>query len=252
MKRLNALLVIPARYGSSRFPAKPLANLNGKPIIQHVWERAMRARQPDSVVVATDDERIIKVVHSFGGKAVLTASTHRNGTERVAEVAAMFDDPVVVNLQGDLPVFRPEVLDKLIEQGRDILQKNAADMVTAQSAIALESEISSPHTVKVVSDHRNQALYFSRSAIPYRLYNLSVKVFKHYGIYIYSRMFLLKVAAAPEGVLEGAEQLEQLRVLEQGGRVHLIEISPQEASLFVEVNRPEDLEHAKAALAAEK
>ncbi|MBI3803406.1 MAG: 3-deoxy-manno-octulosonate cytidylyltransferase [Nitrospirae bacterium] len=255
----SVLVVIPARYPSTRFPGKPLADLNGKPMVQHVWERAVAAKRPSRVLVATDDTRIAEVVRRFGGEVMMTASTHRTGTERVAEVAEQFPAELVVNLQGDLPLFRPETLDRLIEIGGESIRRREADLITAKSAMMNEEEIFSPHTVKVVTDHRDHALYFSRSPIPYAERGQlgasgqsgSFLFYKHYGIYLYHKTFLIQVARSPEGKLERKERLEQLRVLEQGGRVRVIEIGEGEARFFWEVNTPEDMLRAREILANE-
>lgn len=249
------LVVIPARYASSRFPGKPLADLRGKPIIQHVWERAASANLPGKVIVATDDERIATCVRHFGGEVCLTALSHKNGTERIAEVAASLDYDIVVNLQGDLPLFQPAVLDSLLESSIKMIQGGIADVVTAKSEILLEDELFSPNTVKVVTDENGMALYFSRSAIPYiekgkldREKNKTV-FYKHYGIYCYSKSYLLKIVQAPEGFLERIEKLEQLRVLEQGGRIGVVHLPDDAAQSFLEVNTPHDLKKADAFLA---
>ncbi|MBN4054093.1 3-deoxy-manno-octulosonate cytidylyltransferase [Nitrospira defluvii] len=249
------LVVIPARYESSRFPGKSLADLQGKPIIQHVWERAASANLPGRVIVATDDERIATCVREFGAEVCLTALSHKNGTERIAEVAASLDYDIVVNLQGDLPLFQPEVLDSLLESSIKMIEGGKADVVTAKSEILSEDEIFSPNTVKVVTDENDLALYFSRSVIPYieketfdRKKNETV-FYKHYGIYCYSKSYLLKIVKAPEGCLERIERLEQLRVLEQGDRIGVVHLPPDASQSFLEVNTPHDLKKAAAFLA---
>ncbi|TAK09423.1 MAG: 3-deoxy-manno-octulosonate cytidylyltransferase [Candidatus Manganitrophaceae bacterium] len=247
------LVVIPARYPSTRFPGKPLADLNGKPMIQHVWERAIAAKRPGRVLVATDDERIAQAVRRFGGEVMMTSADHRTGTERVAEVSAQFPAERVVNLQGDLPLFQPATLDRLIETGGALIQRGEADLITAKSALTDEEELFSPHSVKVVTDERGDALYFSRSPIPHIERGAfgkrgSFTFYKHYGIYLYHKNFLLHIAKSPEGNLERMERLEQLRVLEQGGRVRVMEIEKEEALYFWEVNTPEDLVRAREIL----
>lgn len=252
----TSLVVIPARYSSTRFPAKPLADLNGKPMVQHVWERAVAAKRPGKVVVATDDDRIAAAVRGFGGEVEMTASSHRTGTERVAEVASRFPAKVVVNLQGDLPLFDPATLDLLIDQSEEAILKGGADLVTAKSEIRSEEELFSPHSVKVVTDVTGRALYFSRSPIPYLETgafgkgSAPFKFYKHYGIYFYHPDFLFRIAKSPEGNLERIERLEQLRVLEQGGSVQVIEIDPEAARFFWEVNTPEDLIKAREILSS--
>ncbi len=242
----DVLVVIPARYRSSRFPGKPLADLGGMPMVQQVWRRAMQVKRANRVVVASDDARILKVVEAFGGEGWLTSSTHRTGTERVAEVAEKIPAALVMNLQGDLPLFLPETLDRLIDLGLT----SDSDALTVKSEMTDPAERSSPSSVKVVSDLRGRALYFSRSLIPYpRADDGQFKYYKHYGIYLFRRDFLLRIAKAPEGRLEGMEQLEQLRILEQGGTIQVVEIAPHEAASFWEVNLPEDLVRARAILA---
>ncbi len=247
------LVVIPARYDSTRFPGKPLADLCGRPMIQHVWERAVAAKRPGRVVVATDDLRIAECVRAFGGECVMTAAGHRNGTERVAEVAATSSSPLVVNLQGDLPLFHPPTLDRLIDIAQTAVTTRGIDGVTARAKIDLRDEIFSPSCVKVVVDREDRALYFSRATIPHADPSSPVPpetiFYKHFGIYIYQRDFLLRLAQMPEGRLEATERLEQLRVLEAGGRILAVTLSPVETDCFFEVNHPEDLRRVEAYLA---
>ncbi len=245
----NVLVVIPARYASTRFPGKPLADLCGMPMVQQVWQRAIQVKRADRVVVATDDQRILEVVKGFGGEGWMTSSAHRTGTERVAEVAEKIPSMLVVNLQGDLPLFLPETLDRLIEIG--LASGNPFQAVTVKSEMTDPAERSSPASVKVVTDLQGRALYFSRSLIPYpQTHNLNnnFKYYKHYGIYLFQRHFLLQIAKAPEGELEKIEQLEQLRILEGGGTIRVVEIDPREAASFWEVNTPEDLVRAREIL----
>ncbi len=248
---VSRMIVIPARYQSQRFPGKPLADLNGKPMIQHVWERAMKTKNHGRVIVATDDNRIADCVRGFGAEVHMTSSSHQTGTERVAEVAEKLDSEMVVNLQGDLPVFLPEVLDDLLEISADLIVRDLAKLITVKSEILSKEEIFSPNTVKVVTDCKDRALYFSRSPIPYiqpgelDLASLPFKFYKHYGIYIYKKDFLLQISKAPEGPLEKAEKLEQLRVLELGNHVSVVDIKPKSANFFWEVNTPEDLSKAR-------
>ncbi len=243
---MNTLIVIPARYQSSRFPGKPLALIQGRPMIWHVWHRATQIKMADKVIVATEDERIADVVRGFGGEVVMTASTHRTGSDRVAEVAALYPSAsLVVNLQGDLPLFRPNVLDRLIEEGGQQIKSQGVALVTLSARIDSEEEIFSPNTVKLVRNNQGGILYFSRSPIPHierGAFPICAFCYcKHYGVYLYHQGFLLKMAHSPEGELERMERLEQLRVLEQGGRVWAMEIDCEEAKGFCEVNTPEDL-----------
>ncbi|HIE65168.1 MAG: 3-deoxy-manno-octulosonate cytidylyltransferase [Nitrospira sp.] len=247
----SRLIVIPARYQSQRFPGKPLADLNGKPMIQHVWERTMMIKHHGRVIVATDDKRIADCARGFGAEVSMTSSSHQTGTERVAEVAEQFDSEMVVNLQGDLPVFLPGVLDDLLEVSANLIGRGFAKLVTVKSEILSKEEIFSQNTVKVVTDRNNRALYFSRSPIPYiapnmlDLSELPFKFYKHYGIYIYKKEFLLQISKSSEGPLEKAEKLEQLRILEEGERISVVDIKPESARFFWEVNAPEDLVKAK-------
>ncbi len=244
----GVLVVIPARYASRRFPGKPLADLCGKPMIQHVWERAMAAKRPGRVIVATDEERIAKVVRAFGGVCAITSTSHRTGTERVAEVAAAYADPLVVNLQGDLPLFSPATLDRLIDAALGAGQ--AADVVTARARIEREEDVHSTSSVKVVVDRQGRALYFSRLPIPYQMSGERPPVphYQHYGIYLFRRDFLCRLVQEKEGELEGAEQLEQLRVLEAGGTILTLELTSDEIPFLCEVNHPEDLARAAKVL----
>jgi 3-deoxy-manno-octulosonate cytidylyltransferase (CMP-KDO synthetase) len=248
----KTLAVIPARYASSRFPAKPLADLGGHPMIWHVVQRALQAKRLDQVIVATEDERIARVVRSFGNvEVVLTSSTHQTGSDRVAEVAASRLASLVVNLQGDLPLFDPAVLDRLIERGGVWIESGEADVVTLKAKVDSEESFFSPNTVKLVSNRHEDVLYFSRSPIPHtdkKPFVVPAGAFKHYGVYLYHRDFLLKMAKRSEGILERAERLEQLRVMEDGGRIRAIEITQEESQWFCEVNVPEDIETAKKIL----
>jgi 3-deoxy-manno-octulosonate cytidylyltransferase (CMP-KDO synthetase) len=259
---INTIVIIPARYDSTRFPGKPLADLNGRPMLWHVVSRAVLAKRPDQVIVATEDQRIMDAVRSWGYNVTLTSSKHLTGSDRVAEVSASqnaqgrLPSGLVVNLQGDLPLFLPDVLDRLIEEGGEWISAGLADVVTLAAKIDSEEEIFSPHTVKLVRDGAGRVLYFSRSPIPYVEKGDSIigstTFFKHYGVYLYDRNFLLKMGKAPEGKLEKVERLEQLRFLEEGGRMRVVEISSEEAKYFCEVNLPEDLLKANAMLLSER
>ncbi len=230
---LTVLGVIPARYDSCRFPGKPLASIRGKSMIHRVYERAAAARLPEQVVVATDDARIAQEVESFGGRAVMTKACHRSGTERVAEVAAKHACDLVVNIQGDEPLIRPEAIDLAIEpllQGRDF------EVSTLVTPMQNGEEIRDPGVVKVVRDLSGRAIYFSRSAIPYARSGNGIFL-KHIGLYVYRRAFLLQYPELPRGRLEMAEELEQLRILENGFRILTVETEWDAIS----VDSPEDL-----------
>lgn len=232
---MKVLCVIPARYASTRLPGKPLSMIAGKPMIQHVYERACQAQLPDEVVVATDNELVEKAVLDFGGKAVMTSPDHPSGTDRLAEVALMYPDvDVIVNVQGDEPMIPPEVIDRLAEAFNGDADLNMATMKVVMD----EEDYENPAAVKVVTDQQGYALYFSRSLIPYpRNKPEGFKVFKHVGIYAYRRSFLLKYAALAPTPLEKAESLEQLRALENGYKIKVLESDFQ----GIGVDTPEDL-----------
>ncbi len=232
---MKVLCVIPARYASTRLPGKPLSMIAGKPMIQHVYERACQAQLPDEVVVATDNELVEKAVLDFGGKAVMTSPDHPSGTDRLAEVALMYPDvDVIVNVQGDEPMIPPEVIDRLAEAFNGDADLNMATMKVVMD----EEDYENPAAVKVVTDQQGYALYFSRSLMPYlRNKPEGFKVFKHVGIYAYRRNFLLKYAVLAPTPLEKAESLEQLRALENGYKIKVLESDFQ----GIGVDTPEDL-----------
>ncbi len=239
---MSALVVIPARYGSTRFPGKPLAMLQGKPMIQHVYERVVQAEGVAEVVVATDDERIAHAVTQFHGPVVMTSRTARSGTERVAEVARTRAARVVVNVQGDEPLVHPEMVALLIET---LTRHQAIPMASLRTALTRREDVANPNVVKVVVDQEQFALYFSRAPIPFAMTNGAspsanphgVIWSKHLGIYAYQRHFLLKVPSLIPTALEQAESLEQLRVLEHGYRIQVLQ-TPHDT---ISVDTPEDL-----------
>ena len=211
-------------------------------MIEHVYRRAAAARGVDSVIVATDDERIARAVEQFGGVVRMTAATHRTGTDRVAEVAAGLDADIVVNVQGDLPLVEPAMLDELIQP----LVGDAAIPMSTLCRRAAAEEYANPNVVKVVLDRRGDALYVSRSPLPFfrggpPIGGPYVEAFKHIGLYGYRRDFLLMFAGLPQTPLEQAESLEQLRALEHGYRIRTVE------TLYstIEVDTPDDLEHVR-------
>ncbi|MFQ5839831.1 MAG: 3-deoxy-manno-octulosonate cytidylyltransferase [Candidatus Methylomirabilales bacterium] len=267
--------VIPARYASSRFPGKPLADLLGWPLIRHVYERAAGAKTLDRLVVATDDQRIEAAVQAFGGEVLLTAATHPTGTDRVAEVARMINGEIVVNIQGDEPLIVPEMIDQLVEP---LLAESTLPIGTLCRAIQVRSDVEALDVVKVVRDRRGNALYFSRLPIPYlrptsggftvhgSRFTDEVRSpmtdhespattghpssdcaaeprwYKHIGLYGYRRDSLLHLAALPPTPLEVAEGLEQLRALEHGFTMRVVETTHD----TIEVDRPEDLRRVAA------
>lgn len=232
---MKVLCVIPARYASTRLPGKPLSMIAGKPMIQHVYERACQAQLPSEVIVATDNEQVEQAVKAFGGKAVMTSPDHPSGTDRLAEVALMYPDvDIIVNVQGDEPMIPPEIIDRLAEafEGDDDLS------MATMKVLMNEDEYDDPSVVKVVTDLHGYALYFSRSLMPYpRNKPADYKVYKHVGIYAYRRSFLLKYAALAPTPLERAESLEQLRVLENGYKIKVLESDFK----GIGVDTPEDL-----------
>ncbi len=232
---MKVMCVIPARYASTRLPGKPLKLIVGKPMIQHVFEQASRAQLPDQVIVATDDSRVYDAVKGFGGNAVMTREDHPNGTSRLAEVAEKYPDvDVIVNVQGDEPMIPPEVIDALAEA---FVKEPDLKMATMK-VLMDEADYDNPAAVKVVTDKDGYALYFSRSLMPYpRNRNGFFKVYKHVGIYAYTRDFLLQYAGMAPTPLEQVESLEQLRVLENGYRIKVLESDFK----GVGVDTPEDL-----------
>ncbi len=224
---ITAVGIIPARYASTRFPGKPLAAIAGRPMIYWVYQQAVKARRLQDVLVATDDERIVRAVESFGGKAVLTSPRHATGTDRIAEVATNLNVSVIVNIQGDEPLIAPEAIDRLVEA---FAADPSVRMATLCRRAQDVEEIFDPNTVRVVFDRNGDALYFSRAPIPYnrdarsREEWLSQTVYyQHIGVYAYKRDFLLELAGLPQSPLERAEKLEQLRVLENGHRIRVVE-----------------------------
>ena len=233
----EVVIVIPARFGSTRLPGKPLVSLAGRPMIQRVYERAKLASQADRVIVATDDERIVKAVESFGGAVRMTRPDHRTGTERVAEVAAHEKGDVFVNAQGDEPLLDPGAVDAAIHA---LLEEPAAAIATVATAIKTPADIMDPNVVKTVLDFDNNGLYFSRAPIPWvrdTASKIQVRHLKHLGLYVFQRDALLEYPTLPQGELERIEQLEQLRWLENGWKIRVAEVEHDAVSVDV----PEDV-----------
>jgi 3-deoxy-manno-octulosonate cytidylyltransferase (CMP-KDO synthetase) len=237
---LHTVVVIPARYHSTRCPAKILADIGGRPMIEHVYRRAAAAPGVDGVVVATDDGRIASAVEEFGGIVRMTRPTHQTGSDRVAEVAADLECDIVVNVQGDLPLIEPDMIAQAIAP---LDQDPRVEMSTLRQRIKDGAERSSSHVVKVVVDRRGDALYFSRSPVPF-LRGDGVS-YKHIGLYAYRRAFLLTLTSLPQTPLELAESLEQLRALEHGFRIRTVETAYES----IEVDTPEDLERVRRQIA---
>lgn len=230
----SILGVIPARYASVRFPGKSLAAIAGKPMIQHVWERASQSRYLSQVIVATDDERIAAAARKFGAPVRMTRPDHASGTDRVAEVAASSDASIVVNIQGDEPLIDPGAIDTAILA---LLDEPGCELATLKRKISNPAEINNPNVVKVVTARNGDALYFSRHAIPFGRGEAG-EWWKHIGLYVYRRGLLLSYPALPVGPLEQAERLEQLRALENGIPIRVAETEYD----TIGVDTPEDLE----------
>lgn len=242
------IAVIPARYASSRFPGKPLAPIAGRPMVQHVFERAKQSRRASRVVVATDDQRVRDAVQSFQGEVIMTRSEHRTGTDRIAEVAVHLPADVYVNVQGDLPLILPETIDAVI----DALLSAGDDRQVSTLCVPITTpeDIMNPNIVKVVSDFDGNALYFSRAPIPWVRdagERVAARHFKHIGLYAFRRDALLEFPALPPGELERLEQLEQLRWMENGYR---IAVGEAEAYEGVEVDVPSDVPRVEEFLRA--
>lgn len=232
---MNILCVIPARYFSTRLPGKPLADIAGKPMIQRVYERAILAKRPGQVIVATDHDLVYDAVVNFGGQAMLTSPEHPTGTDRLAEVAGRFPEvDLIINVQGDEPLIPPEVIDQLAEAFDGHPELQMATLMTKMD----ESEYNNPSVVKVVTDLQGYALYFSRALVPYPRNNTGIPMYKHIGIYAYRRDFLLKYANLSPTPLEKTESLEQLRALEHGYRIKVLKTDFQS----IGVDTMEDLE----------
>jgi len=212
--------VIPSRWGSTRFPGKPLHLISGKPLVQHVWDQCQKCEHLDSVVIATDDERIKKTCKAFGAEVIITSPDHPTGSDRIAEVLAKSPTAThAVNIQGDEPLIDPALIDSLAQLMRDDL---SLEMATAASPLTEEKDITDPNVVKVVLNDASDALYFSRSPIPYqRTSPDELIVYRHIGIYAYRRDFLEKFLAWEPSILEKTESLEQLRALSNGTRIQV-------------------------------
>ena len=246
MNAPNVIVVIPARYGSTRLPGKPLVHLAGQPMIQRVYARAKLAQTVHRVIVATDDTRIVKTVESFGGEVRMTRPDHRTGTERVAEVAAHELGDVFVNVQGDEPLLDPTAIDTAVSA---LLSDSGTSVSTVATPIKLPADIMDPNVCKVVLDFDENALYFSRAPIPWvrdTAAKLQVRHLKHLGLYVFRRDALLEYPTLPQGELERIEQLEQLRWLENGWKIRAAEVEHDAISVDV----PEDVARVEKLLAA--
>jgi 3-deoxy-manno-octulosonate cytidylyltransferase (CMP-KDO synthetase) len=238
---MKTIAIIPARFGSTRFPGKPLAPILGKPLIQWTYEQALQVKGLDGVWVATDDGRIRDCVASFGGRAVMTREDHPSGSDRLAEAAGLLNlapEDIVINIQGDQPVFPPDLISQLAA----VLRRDPeAVMVTPIKRLSDPAAATNPNTVKVVFDRAGRALYFSRSLLPFWRDGAHPTYYRHLGIYAYRVQFLQEFVHLPVGRWEAAEKLEQLRALEHGFAIQIVET----AGDTVEVDTPEDLKAAE-------
>ena len=233
---MKAVAVIPARYSSTRFPGKPLAIIAGKPMVQWVYENAMGCDVIEEVVVATDNYEIEDVVKGFGGKVCITAEDHKSGTDRIAEAAEKIDADIIVNLQCDEPLLPPDAIRAAVEP---LQNDTSVNMSTLKTKINNPEDISNPNIVKVITDVNGNAVYFSRFGIPYvRDHQIQVDFFKHIGLYVYRRDFLYSFTRMPLSQLETAESLEQLRAIENGFTIKVVETSYNPVGVDV----PEDVE----------
>jgi len=235
---MTILGVIPARFASSRFPGKALVPLAGKSILQHVYERASAARYLNHLIIATDDDRIADEARRFGAPVRMTRADHLSGTDRVAEAASTENADVVVNIQGDEPLIDPDAIDAAV---LGVLGDPKVPMGTLKKRIVARREVEDPNVVKVVTDHLQNAIYFSRCPIPYDR-GQNAAYFKHVGLYVYRRDFLLGYSHLPVGPLEEAERLEQLRALENGYPIRVVETEYESLG----VDTPSDLERVRA------
>jgi 3-deoxy-manno-octulosonate cytidylyltransferase (CMP-KDO synthetase) len=237
----SVIAVIPARYGSTRLPAKALAEIDGVPMIVRVWRETAKAHSIDRTIVATDDARIADAVKRGGGEAMMTSPAHQSGTDRIAEVARQVPSDIYINVQGDLPFINPADLDSLAEPMR---ADRSVAMATLATPIVDQNEWANPNVVKVVSGANGDALYFSRASIPYPrdAQRMPAVARRHIGVYAFRREFLLKFASLPQGVLERIEKLEQLRALENGYSIRVVpSVAPS-----LEIDTAEDLARARA------
>ena len=246
MSKPRVVGIIPARYGSTRLPGKALCLIRGKPMVQRVLERARAARVLDEVCVATDDERIVRAVEQGGGRAVLTSPSHPSGTDRLAEAVQKMEADIVVNLQGDQPFLDPVMIEEAVHP---LLDDADLSMTTLMHPLSRAEDLANPNVVKVVVNRAGDALYFSRSLIPYPRQPIAHPVYEHVGLYVYRRAFLLQLAKLPPTQLEQVESLEQLRVLEHGYRLRVVETRATDHEFTgFSVDTAEDLARAEQLL----
>ena len=244
LSEARIIAVIPARYASTRFPGKMVAPLAGKPLVLHAYERALRARLIEDAIIAADDVRIVEALAPYGAKVAMTRPDHPCGTNRIAEVAEQCAAEIIVNVQGDEVMIAPDTVDAVV---KPLLDDPALGMSTARHVIRNAADIESPHVVKVVCDTRGRALYFSRHPIPYvrdAADRPGARHWQHIGIYGYRRDFLLQYARMPQTPLEQLERLEQLRVLENGFPIAVVDTAYES----IGVDTPDELERARGLL----
>ncbi len=249
---MEVLGVIPARYGSTRLPGKPLASIAGKSLIRRVYEQSMKCETLDLVCVATDDERIVKEIDRIGGRAVMTSPDHPSGTDRIAETVEILEreevchPKIVVNIQGDMPFVHPRMIDEIVEPLR---QDASIPMGTSVYPIHRKENLQNPAVVKVAIDLNGFALYFSRSLIPYPRMKTGLPAYDHIGIYVYQRDFLRTLAGLKPTPLEQEESLEQLRVLEHGYKIRVVKTACEDSEFVGHaIDTPEDVERAEELL----
>jgi 3-deoxy-manno-octulosonate cytidylyltransferase (CMP-KDO synthetase) len=245
---MKIIAIIPARFGSTRFPGKPLALILGNPLIQWTYEQALQVTGLDSVWVATDDARIKECVESFGGQAIMTRKDHPSGSDRLAEATGLLNlapDDIVINIQGDQPVFPPDLIARLAEV---LVRDPEVVMVTPVRRLSDPAAAANPNVVKAVFDWSGRALYFSRSPLPFWRDGGQAYFFKHIGIYAYRVQFLKEFVHLPAGRWEAAEKLEQLRALEHGFPIHIVETDEDTR----EVDSPENLREVEAFLRGQR
>lgn len=230
---MKVIAVIPARFGSSRFPGKPLAKIMGKSMIRSVYERVKQAKLIDEVIVATDHDDILNEVISFGGKVIMTNPQHESGSERIAEVAGKIEGDIFINVQGDEPLIHPNLIDELVKECKTYFNS----VITAKKKIEKNEDVNNPNIVKVITNKSNDAIYFSRSPIPYNRSGKECKYYKHLGIYCYPRDILEKYVKLPRSQYETLEMLEQLRLIENGYNIKVVETNYE----AVGVDTPDDI-----------
>jgi len=245
---MKAIGVIPARYASTRLKAKVLVDLLGKPLIQHVWERARQAKRLDELLIAADDERVKTVCEGFGAKVVMTSPDCASGSDRIFEAVKDLNAAYILNIQGDEPLIDPGIIDNLVTT---LWKEKQAPVATVMKRIDKEEDLANPNVVKVVVDKKGYALYFSRSIMPFNRETAAFNTliyYKHLGIYGYQKSFLMSFKKLPKSMLEETEKLEQLRVLEAGYKIKMIETDKETLS----VDTAEDLEKVKSILRKSK